>query len=132
MLRYGVDGKAPDVAALGTPDYSYVLRPGDMLYVPRGAIHHTSTRVDGEDPNDTEPSLHFTAALPMDHQSLTWAMGVAPGPGVAQHTYLMAGLQKAMEALIANDVSLRRSLKPFGNESAMEDTVRSALHLAGA
>ena len=76
-----------------------------MLYVPRGAIHHTSTRVNGQDSANDEPSMHFTAALPMDHQSLTWAMGVAPGPGVEQHKYLMKNLQKAAESLIAQHVS---------------------------
>lgn len=88
---YGKDeGKVLDSDRLGEPDVDVTLQPGDVLYVPRGAIHATSTVVDmastenrGEeqqlcedDSNDGrcgaqrgfeeqrgEPSLHLTVGI---------------------------------------------------------------------
>jgi hypothetical protein len=125
--QYGIDGSAPDIDALGPPDFTFVLKPGDLLYVPRGAIHLTSTKLNISE-DATEASLHFTAAMPMDHQSLTWGLGVAKGPGVEQHPYLMPNLQKAAEQLVAREVQLRHSLKPMGNASSFDEDLRTMLH----
>ena len=45
-LRHNQRGKAGDVAPeseLGEPTGSYELAPGDVLFIPRGVYHHTST-----------------------------------------------------------------------------------------
>lgn len=129
--QYGIDGSAPDVDALGRPDYEFVLKPGDMLYVPRGAIHLTSTArnaIKSTKDKSIPPSFHFTVALPMDHQSITWGLGLAKGPGVEQHPYLMQEMRKSAEQLIAREMDLRRSLKPMGNASSMDEDMRAMLH----
>lgn len=120
--QYGIDGTPPDVSALGKPDYTFVLKPGDMLYVPRGAIHMTSTEgLEGT-------SVHFTTALPMDHQSLSWGVGLSAGPGVEQHPYLEQGMVKAAEQLVGEHMDLRRSIKPLGNATNMNEEMRNMLH----
>lgn len=53
---------------LGKPLMDVTLRQGDLLYVPRGMIHHTSTAVTGE----TGYSLHMTLGLESDTVSATY------------------------------------------------------------
>ena len=56
-------GKKPDtqvdVDRLGPPDIETDLRPGQILYVPRGGLHHTSTPAAG----GSAPSLHLTLGV---------------------------------------------------------------------
>lgn len=64
------------------------LKPGDMLYMPRGAIHEA--RAVGD-----EPSLHITLST---HQKWTWA------------DLLLETVQDAIRSAAATDVALRRTL----------------------
>lgn len=134
--QYGTIGGKPDVSTLGPPDVTLTITAGDLLYVPRGAIHLTSTNIaDGanERANTTdEPSMHFTVALPMDHQTLQWGMGVGEGAGVANHELLLPHLRRAAEQLMVENPTLRRSLKPFGSDKNLKQTIREALHLVCA
>eukprot|EP00041_Stephanoeca_diplocostata_P031222 m.968183 g.968183 ORF g.968183 m.968183 type:complete len:1001 (+) comp23915_c0_seq5:235-3237(+) len=134
--QYGTIGGKPDVSALGAPDVTLTIKAGDLLYVPRGAIHLTSTNVSPDDAIGAgganvsrEPSMHFTVALPMDHQTLQWGMGVGEGAGVANHGLLLPHLQRAAEQLMVENPALRRSLKPFGSDKDLKQTIRDALHL---
>jgi hypothetical protein len=54
-----------DVDQLGPPDIETDLTPGQVLYVPRGALHHTSTSlIETTDPALTSvPSLHLTLGV---------------------------------------------------------------------
>lgn len=54
-----------DVDRLGPPDIETDLKPGQVLYVPRGALHHTSTSlVETSDSALTSvPSLHLTLGV---------------------------------------------------------------------
>jgi hypothetical protein len=54
-----------DVEQLGPPDIEIDLTPGQVLYVPRGALHHTSTTlVETTDASLTDvPSLHLTLGV---------------------------------------------------------------------
>jgi hypothetical protein len=54
-----------DVNQLGPPDIETDLTPGQVLYIPRGALHHTSTSlVETTDPVLTSvPSLHLTLGV---------------------------------------------------------------------
>ena len=57
---------SPDFARgdLGAPDFDVTLRPGDLLYMPRGLIHCAQT------PADSEHSLHLTVSTNQMH---SWA-----------------------------------------------------------
>ena len=48
---------------LGKPVLDCVLKPGDLLYFPRGAIHQAMTQ-------DDQHSLHITVST---HQRNTWS-----------------------------------------------------------
>jgi len=63
--QVGKKPEAPvDMEALGEPVADLVLRPGDVLYIPRGAPHWCTT--------DDEASLHLTLTLP----TADWSWGV--------------------------------------------------------
>lgn len=85
------------------------LRPGDMLYMPRGAIHEA--RAVG-----SEPSLHVTLST---SQKWTWA------------DLLLATVHDAIRSAAATDVALRRTLplrfaEYVGQTKAEEDKERRA------
>jgi len=63
-----------DVSVLGEPDLDVVLRPGDVIYVPRGTMHCTSTASSG-----TEPSLSLTITSIHKHYAWPFAFGVFAG-----------------------------------------------------
>lgn len=54
-----------DVSRLGPPDIETDLTPGQVLYVPRGALHHTSTSLveTADSALTTVPSLHLTLGV---------------------------------------------------------------------
>ena len=61
-LIYGkVGSKVLDITALGAPYMDVTVRRGDVLYVPRGVLHATSTLLPGETAD--EPSLHLTVGV---------------------------------------------------------------------
>lgn len=64
------------------------LNPGDVLYMPRGAIHEARAVEDA-------PSLHITLSV---HQKWTWA------------DFLSSTIQDAISSAAANDISLRKTL----------------------
>lgn len=81
-----------------------VLVPGDMLYLPRGAVHEINDVDDddkcaleqrGDKKNFTESSVHVTICM---FQSWTWADLLAEGAAMAVHSAAY------------NDVRLRRTL----------------------
>lgn len=115
------------VASLGEPELDIVLRPGDLLYVPRGAIHLTST---SEFENIPEtPSYHITFAIALDAFHLPWVTGTRSAPGVPQHMYLHEAFQSAMQQLWNKDRKYRKSVR-IGGESYEEwkERLRAAMH----
>ena len=83
-LRYNQRGKAGDVAPaseLMRPIASYTLSPGDVLFVPRGMYHRTSTQAhEGSRASEhgakpvAKPvaSLHVTVGVETDTDQYTW------------------------------------------------------------
>jgi len=59
---------------LGEPDLDVELQPGDVIYVPRGALHCTSTAH-----STTEPSLSLTLTSVHSHFEWPFAFGVFAG-----------------------------------------------------
>lgn len=62
-----------DLALLGAPDLDVLLRPGQLLYVPRGAVHLTST--------DAGSAAAPAAAAPLDVQPQVADDTTAPANG---------------------------------------------------
>ena len=96
-------GKGADVlaeAALGEPGLSCMLRPGHLLYIPRGAPHVARTA------GSASPSLHLTIAIPT--ADLCWG-------GLATQAFAdAAGLTgRASPRPCSTDRSYRRAL-PLG------------------
>ena len=52
----GKDGRHIPSRVMGDPLYEYTLRPGDVMYIPRGNVHEARTA--------NECSLHVTLAIP--------------------------------------------------------------------
>jgi hypothetical protein len=102
-LRYNQRGKAGDAAPaeeLTTPVGEYVLRPDDVLFVPRGMYHYTSTTDGGAH------SLHVTIGVETDTDEWTWLSWL-------QEAAAALGLQGAKEPLDAalwHDERLREAL----------------------
>ena len=73
-LRYNQRGKAGDVAPpveLQSAVDDVVLAPGDVLFVPRGMYHSTSTLTSANGTMDTA-SLHVTVGVETDTDGWTW------------------------------------------------------------
>jgi len=115
------------VDTLGEPELDIVLRPGDLLYVPRGAIHYTSTSKFQDIPET--PSYHITFAIAMDAFGLPWVTGAREAPGVPQHFYLQQNFQMAMQSLWMQDGKYRKSVR-VGGESRTDwkERLRAAMH----
>jgi hypothetical protein len=124
-----------DLERLGQPDLTLVLQPGDVMYLPRGALHATDT---AEGAGNSCPSVHLTVgvdSLPVRDFStgqtlpaLTVAellRTVLSGTGSGTLPPLW---QEALHQL-QDDVELRRSA-PVGtcDEGAWAETVREGLH----
>ena len=117
-LRYNQRGKAGDVAPaneLLQPVAEYTLAPGDVLFVPRGMYHRTSTLDQG--PSSTEhhpasgarpapPSLHVTVGVETDTDAFTWVAllrDAATALGVPDATAML-------DAALWEDERLREAL----------------------
>lgn len=77
-LKQQIRGKAGDSvrrAEYGEQLLEAVLKPGDVLFVPRGTFHSTSTAS-----SDT-PSLHLTVGMETDSDDLTWGNLLAEAVG---------------------------------------------------
>jgi ribosomal protein L16 Arg81 hydroxylase len=57
QIRGRDEGDTLDERSLGRPYMDVELRPGDVLYVPRGCLHATST------PDGDLPSMHMTVGM---------------------------------------------------------------------
>ena len=140
-----------DVDRLGPPDLETDLLPGQVLYVPRGGLHHTSTSlVETTDPELTSvPSLHLTlgvnvirtdpkvdgsdeaAALAkqFNHsvENTVSRLVLARSPvATASLESFYAEYVKAAEAKIATDPRFRRSLM-YADSRATKATVKELL-----
>lgn len=74
-LRQNQRGKAGDVippSELSAPLADVTLAPGDVLFVPRGVTHRTSTLVDEEAGGEEPGSLHVTIGIETDTDEFTW------------------------------------------------------------
>lgn len=80
-LRYNQRGKAGDVAPeeeLTRPLADITLAPGDVLFVPRGLYHRTSTLIDASGGGGIDAgsaavaSLHVTIGVETDTDGWTW------------------------------------------------------------
>jgi hypothetical protein len=128
--------KVLDAEAMGPPYADVVLRRGEVLYVPRGCIHGTSTRGVGaagkeggtasasapmqqQQQQQQQVSLHYTVGLAMDGDvkagpiglAHVHALGVAlDGPvGERVRRALLDRLREAAYSLSLRDAELRRT-----------------------
>ena len=87
-LKKQLRGKAGDVVRrdeMGDHLLRTTLEPGDILFVPRGVFHSTSTE------NGTEPSLHLTIGMETDSDELTWGHWLADAIADVSHEMPMWG-----------------------------------------
>jgi hypothetical protein len=110
-LRYNQRGKSGDVAPateLMEPISSVELAPGDVLFVPRGTYHRTSTLIADSSPKDAAPaSLHVTIGVETDTDGFTW---LALLRDAADALDLPEAKAKNLDAAMWNDERLREAL----------------------
>ncbi|XP_042312214.1 ribosomal oxygenase 2 isoform X1 [Sceloporus undulatus] len=58
---------------IGTPTHNFVLKPGDLLYFPRGTIHQAAT------PPSVSHSTHVTISTYQNHSWRDFFLDVVPG-----------------------------------------------------
>ena len=140
-----------DVEQLGPPDIETDLMPGQVLYVPRGALHHTSTSlVETTDVSLTGvPSLHLTLgvnvvrtdpkvdgsekaarlAKQFNHsvENTASRLILARSPvATASLNSFYAEYMKVAEALTQSDPRFRRSIM-YSNARATKESIRDLL-----
>lgn len=106
-LEHQIRGKAGDIIQeeeLDKPLLDVMLHPGDILYLPRGIIHATSTP---EAPNSH--SIHFTLGVETDLFSHTYYHMLSCTAGLLKSNHMLSTVQEVLET----DLELRKSL-PFG------------------
>lgn len=88
---------SPDFAPgeAGAVALEATLRPGDLLYLPRGAVHSARTPAAGEEGHSASPSLHVTVSV---CQGVSWA------------ALLRAALPRAVDLAAETTLALRRSV----------------------
>ena len=105
---------------LGEPYMDVVLQPGDVLYVPRGCFHLTSTPPGTENDEDgsslaggdVNPSFHLTVgmeALSDDALPTTWEAFFGAGRDFS-HEHVVEGYFTALGNLIENNSQFREAL----------------------
>ena len=118
-LRNNQRGKAGDVAPISElrePVEDVTLAPGDVLFVPRGIYHRTSTLSAGA------ASLHITIGVETDTDEWTWLALLCD----ATDALALTGAKSALQAAIWHDERLREAL-PL-QLCRHGTTVRSALN----
>lgn len=121
MTMTSTEYSLADIEALGCKCSTFMMEPGDTLYMPVGTIHHATT---------VEWSVHFTMGLKME--GTTWADLV----GEAMNTMPMdalSGVEDAMNLVsrAAYGLPFRQSLpmlKAIVSGSALSDEAK--MHLA--
>ena len=118
-----------------------VLEPGDILYVPRGCLHATSTP-DGEIGDEESwqrdskrgPSFHFTVGLQAMQDtgiSATWEAFFGAGD-VFRHEHVLEGYYTALGNLVDRDERFRQALpRDFmigGYNRTWENIARNMFH----
>jgi len=96
-----------------------VLEPGDILYVPRGCLHATSTPVGNIEDEDywqkdskEGPSLHLTVGMETmwdEGISATWEAFFGSGL-MFRHEHILEGYYTALGNLIDRDERFRQAL----------------------
>lgn len=74
---------------IGEPTHNLILKPGDLLYFPRGTIHHAKTLANG---------IHSTHITISTYQKHTWG------------DYLMCVFPKLLEEAMSTDAAFRKGL----------------------
>ena len=112
------DGDTVDPAWLGEPYMDVVLEPGDVLYVPRGCMHLTSTVMEeeeeeeGKDGGGGAPSVHLTVGMEAMWDlgvSLTWEAFLGAGE-FFRHDHVIESYYRALGNLIDKDKRFRETL----------------------
>ena len=133
---YGRDeGDALDFDRLGPPLLDVTLDAGDVLYVPRGCIHHTSTPV-ADDPTsaDTNPSMHLTVGM-----EALWDTGISNtweamliGGQFFRHEHHLESYYTALGNLVDKDLRFRKSIPPelmqSRDKGVWGEHIRTMLH----
>lgn len=99
-------GKELEAAPLGTPYMDVVLQPGEVLYVPRGALHTTST------PPGGGTSLHLTAGIEVvnvDGDATNYHF-LGGAPKTPEGRALLPALQRALAQLAAKNLTMRKGV----------------------
>ena len=129
-IRGRDDGDIVEKEWLGEPYMDVILEPGDVLYVPRGCLHLTSTvgtassthnnkKTNNNNNNNNNkneelptPSIHLTVGMEAmwDHGvSATWEAFFGAGE-FFRHEHAMESYYTALGNLIDKDIRFRRTL----------------------
>ena len=135
-IRGRDSGDGIDASQLGKPYMDVILSPGDVLYVPRGCFHLTSTPQDPENERlDINPSLHLTVGMEamLDGSlSTTWEAIFGAGSHY-QHDHVLEAYFTAIGSLTDKNVQFREAipremLRGDKNHSTWRPRLRSMLH----
>jgi hypothetical protein len=134
--RFGLDGTqevttihSEAVRKLGPPDLDFVLKPGDLLYVPRGAVHLTSTVTEDGDKGVAGASQHITFGLPVDYQNMLVALGAGPADGERDvPNHLPEVLTKALKQRQERLLEARRSFATGATDADIKERMKVELH----
>eukprot|EP01147_Barroeca_monosierra_P006159 gene6159-9202_t len=114
----------PSDHELGEPYMDVVLSPGDILYVPRGCVHATSTPV-----SSSEPSMHMTVGM-----EALWDKGIgntwesALGSGmVYRHSLIIESYYRALAFRKDKDMRFRETVPRSIREGVPTDADREYL-----
>jgi hypothetical protein len=143
-IRGRDDGDIVETEWLGKPYMDVVLEPGDILYVPRGCLHLTSTVEDDGKNKRKEtkiekrnklltPSVHLTVGMEAmwDHGvSATWEAFFGAGE-FFRHDHVVESYYRALGNLIDKDIRFRETL-PIDFLKVKEETESSAILGEGA
>eukprot|EP00049_Salpingoeca_infusionum_P005216 m.89403 g.89403 ORF g.89403 m.89403 type:complete len:302 (+) comp12893_c0_seq4:1442-2347(+) len=129
-IRGRDEGDELTLTELGPPDYDVILYPGDVLYVPRGCIHATSTP-----PGTGPPSMHLTVGIEaMWDQGLssTWESLLGAGE-LYRHSFIQEGYFQALRQLTDTDSTFRQTpprpaRRPGSVGPKFKEAMRSKLH----
>ena len=119
---------------LGEPYMDIVLSPGDALWVPRGCIHSTSTKVAGNKYGSDktlptlidETSVHLTTHVARLHDFGGMEQILVTGLGGNENPIFESRWGQALDQLLEGDVEFRRGLN-FRNQG-WKASLRDRMH----
>lgn len=120
--------RAIDYRNLADPIVDVILQPGDILYVPRGMLHMTSTDMLTESNNVGDYSLHLTVAIAPDAFIPSYAIGGMDAYGIPKHDLFRQAYIKAVEQLSVRDVRFRTTIPYQAGKDTWKPVLKALMH----